>query len=94
MTADREQDDRTASSVDGLDVEGLEQVLVDLLIVKYPGIEQQDIDRMFWALDVGAMDQVEEIEADMAVKSARWRLAALDVDDDPGDPESSLVEQG
>lgn len=56
----------------------LEQILIDLLVVKYPGIEQRDIERLLQALDTGAVDRVERIEADMAVKSARWKRAAMD----------------
>ena len=58
----------------------LERVLVDLLSVKYPGIEQTDVERFFHALDAGNLDQVERIEADMAQKSAQWKLAALNLE--------------
>ena len=58
----------------------LERVLIDLLSVKYPGIEQTDIERFFHALDAGNLDQVERIEADMAQKSAQWKLAALNLE--------------
>ena len=61
------------------DVE-LERVLIDLLSVKYPGIEQTDIEHFFHALDAGNLDQVERIEADMAQKSAQWKLAALNLE--------------
>jgi hypothetical protein len=58
----------------------LEHVLIDLLSVKYPGIEQTDVERFFHALDAGNLDQVERIEADMAQKSAQWKLAALNLE--------------
>ena len=58
----------------------LEQVLIDLLTAKFPGIERADIDRFFRALDSGRLDQVAQIEADMAYKSAQWKLAARDLD--------------
>jgi hypothetical protein len=57
----------------------LEEILIELLIVKYPGIEQIDVERFFHALDVGDVEQVERIEADMAQKSARWTQAALNL---------------
>jgi hypothetical protein len=58
----------------------LEEVLVSLMVVKYPGIEQEDIDRFLLALDAGNIDQVGQVEADIAFKSAQWKLAALDMD--------------
>jgi len=72
-------EDKTRSSLDGLDVPALEQVLVDLLVVKYPGIEQSDVDRFLAALDHGRVDEVERVEADMALKSQRWQRAAQDL---------------
>ena len=57
----------------------LEEILIELLIVKYPGIEQADVEHFFHALDIGDVEQVERIEADMALKSARWTKAALDL---------------
>jgi hypothetical protein len=57
----------------------LERILIELLIVKYPGIEQIDLERFFHALDLGDVEQVERIEADMAEKTARWSQAALDL---------------
>ena len=65
--------------LDALPSGDLERILIELLIVKYPGIEQSDVERFFHALDVGDVEQVERIEADMALKSARWRQAALDL---------------
>lgn len=67
-------------SLDDMGIQDLEQVLVDLLIIKYPGVDEDDIVRMFEALRAGAMDQVGQIEADMAQKSARWSQAALDAE--------------
>jgi hypothetical protein len=57
----------------------LEEVLIDLLTVKYPGIEQADIDRFFHALDTGNVEQIEQTEADIAEKSALWQRAAMDL---------------
>ena len=65
--------------LDALPSGDLEHILIELLIVKYPGIEQTDVERFFHALDVGDVEQVEAIEADMALKSARWKRAALDL---------------
>jgi hypothetical protein len=58
----------------------LEEVLIDLLTVKYPGIEQADIDRFFHALDTGNVEQIEQTEADIAEKSALWQRAAMDLE--------------
>jgi hypothetical protein len=58
----------------------LEEILIDLLTVKYPGIEQDDIDRFFRALDSGKPDRIEQTEADIAEKSALWQRAALDLE--------------
>ena len=70
---------------DELDLEAmqnqqLEDILIDLLTVKYPGIEQADIDRFFRALDTGSLEQIEQTEADIAEKSALWQRAAVDLD--------------
>jgi hypothetical protein len=65
-------------SLDDMGIQELEQVLVDLLIIKYPGVAEGDIVRLFEALRAGAMDQVEQIEADMAFKSARWKQSVAD----------------
>ncbi len=67
-------------SLDEMGIQELEQVLVDLLIIKYPGVDEDDIVRLFEALRAGAIDQVGQIEADMALKSARWKQAAVDVE--------------
>lgn len=58
----------------------LEQMLVHMLIVKYPGIEQADIERLLKAIRIGDLERIGQTEADMAHKSARWMLAALDID--------------
>ena len=76
--------DPPSANLDDLDLNALpsgdlERILLELLIVKYPGIEQADVERFFQALDVGDLEQVERIEADMALKSARWKQAALDL---------------
>jgi hypothetical protein len=65
---------------DSLRTRELESILTSLLIVKYPGIEQADLDRFFEALGKLDLEKVEQIEADMAQKSARWMLAALDLE--------------
>jgi hypothetical protein len=67
------------TSLDGLGRTDLEQILVDLLIVRYPGIEEEDILRLFAALDHGGVGEVEQVEADMAQKSAQWQQAAQDL---------------
>ena len=72
--------DLARPSLSEMGIQDLEQVLVDLLIIKYPGVDEDDIVRMFEALRAGAMDQVGQIEADMAQKSARWSQAALDAE--------------
>jgi hypothetical protein len=58
----------------------LEQMLTRMLIVKYPGIEQQDIDRLFRAIDIGNLDLIAQTEADLAQKSARWMAAMMAFD--------------
>jgi hypothetical protein len=70
---------RSRLDLDALPRGDLEEILIELLIVKYPGIEQADVERFFHALDVGDVEQVERIEADIAQKSARWTQAALDL---------------
>jgi hypothetical protein len=64
--------------------EQLERILANLLTVKYPGIEQADIDRFFHALDTGSLEQIEQTEADIAEKSALWQRAAVDLDGQAG----------
>lgn len=58
----------------------LEKVLAQLLVVKYPGVEREDIEQFFKALTGGDIGGVEQVEADLAAKSARWKLAGLDLD--------------
>jgi hypothetical protein len=58
----------------------LEQMLIDLLTVKYPGIEHADIERFLHALDTGVVEQIEQTEADIAEKSALWQRAVLNLD--------------
>ena len=65
--------------LDALPKGDLEEILIELLIVKYPGIEQADVEQFFHALDIGDVELVERIEADMALKSAHWTRAALDL---------------
>ncbi len=70
--------------LDELDLEAmqarqLEEILTNLLTVKYPGIEQVDIERFFHALDTGNVEQIEQTEADIAEKSALWQRAVLDL---------------
>jgi hypothetical protein len=73
-------DDMDEWSLDDLSVGVLEEILVDLMIVKYPGIEQPDIDRLLSALRNGDLDFVSAIEAGVAEKSARWMRAIWDMD--------------
>jgi hypothetical protein len=68
--------------------EELEEVLIDTLIVKYPGIEQADIERLLHVLDTGSPEQIEQTEADIAEKSALWQRAVQALDD-PADSPSS-----
>jgi hypothetical protein len=63
-----------------LSVGVLEEVFADLMIIKYPGVEQADVVRLLGALNAGDLGLVEQIEADIAEKSARWMRAVLDVD--------------
>ena len=68
-------------SLSEMGIQDLEQVLVDLLIIKYPGVNEDDIVGLFQALRAGAMDEVGQIEADMAQKSAQWRQSGLNVEE-------------
>lgn len=58
----------------------LEEVLVDLMVVKYPGIEQADVERLLAALRDGDLGLVSHVEAGIALKSAQWLRAVLSVD--------------
>ena len=82
---EQEMDDRSDSgpnewSLSDLSVGVLEEILVDLMVVKYPGVEQSDLDRLLHALSEGDLAQVAEIEADIAQKSAEWMRAILGMD--------------
>jgi hypothetical protein len=68
-------------NLDDLSVGVLEEIFADLMVVKYPGVEQSDVERLLAALNDGDLGLVGEIEADIALKSARWMRAVLDVDD-------------
>jgi hypothetical protein len=68
-----------ALDLSALPSENLEEILFDLLVVKYPGIEQEDVARFLEAIESGNGEQVSRVEADLAVKSAQWKLAALDL---------------
>lgn len=70
--------------LDDMSVGVLEQVLFDLMVVKYPGVEQTDLERLLRALNGGDLAQVEDIEADIALKSAQWSRAVLDLDENDG----------
>jgi hypothetical protein len=72
--------------------EELKRVLVDVLTVKYPGIEQADIDRFLRALDTGNREQIEQTEADIAEKSALWQRAAEDLEGEAGLASGPAVE--
>ena len=71
-------------SLDDMSVELLEQVLFDLMVVKYPGVERADLARLLKALNGGDLARVEEIEADIALKSAQWSRAVLNLDEQDG----------
>lgn len=58
----------------------LEEMLVDLMVVKYPGIEQGDVERLLAALRDGDLGLVSHVEAGIALKSAQWLRAVLSVD--------------
>jgi len=67
-------------NLDDLSVGVLEEIFADLMVVKYPGVEQSDIERLLAALNDGDLGLAGQIEADIAQKSARWMRAVLDVD--------------
>jgi hypothetical protein len=71
---------RDELDLDQLPVEVLEQVLFDLMVIKYPGVEQPDLERLLKALSAGDLALVEEIEANIALKSAQWSQAVMDLD--------------
>ena len=68
-------------NLDDLSVGVLEEVFADLMIVKYPGVEQADVQRLLAALNDGDLVLVARVEADIAQKSAQWMRAVLDFDD-------------
>jgi hypothetical protein len=79
------EDGRACSGQGGLDldklpVEVLEQVLFDLMVIKYPGVEQPDLEQLLRALSAGDLALVAEIEANIALKSAQWSQAVIDLD--------------
>jgi len=55
-------------------------MLVDLMVAKYPGIEQADVERLLAALRDGDLGLVSHVEAGIALKSAQWLRAALSVE--------------
>ena len=67
-------------SLSDLSVGVLEEILIDLMVVKYPGVEQSDLDRLLHALSEGDLAIVAQIEADIAEKSAEWMRAILGMD--------------
>jgi hypothetical protein len=67
-------------SLSDLSVGVLEEMLIDLMVVKYPGVEQSDLDRLLHALSEGDLVVVAQIEADIAEKSAEWMRAILRMD--------------
>lgn len=77
-----EQPDRSPNewSLSDLSVSVLEEILIDLMVVKYPGVEQLDLDRLLHALSEGNLVIVAQIEADIAEKSAEWMQAVLGMD--------------
>lgn len=67
-------------SLEDLSTGVLEAMLMDLMVVKYPGIEQADIERLLAALRNGDVSLVSHVEAGIALKSAQWLRAVLSVD--------------
>jgi hypothetical protein len=72
----RESDDW---SLEDLSTGVLEGMLMDLMVVKYPGIERVDIERLLAALRNGDVGLVSHVEAGIALKSAQWLRAVLSV---------------
>ena len=68
-------------NLDDLSVGVLEEVFADLMIVKYPGVEQADVERLLAALNKGDLALVARVEADIAEKSAQWMRAVMNFDD-------------
>jgi len=67
-------------SLKDLSTSVLEEMLVDLMVAKYPGIEQADVERLLAALRDGDLGLVSHVEAGIALKSAQWLRAALSVE--------------
>ena len=67
-------------SLSDLSTSVLEEMLVDLMVAKYPGIEQADMERLLAALRDGDLGLVSHVEAGIALKSAQWLRAALSVE--------------
>jgi hypothetical protein len=66
-------------SLEDLSTGVLEAMLMDLMVVKYPGIERVDIERLLAALRNGDVGLVSHVEAGIALKSAQWLRAVLSV---------------
>ena len=67
-------------SLKDLSTSVLEEMLVDLMVAKYPGIEQADVERLLAALRDGDLSLVSHVEAGIALKSAQWLRAAVSVE--------------
>ena len=67
-------------SLSDLSTSVLEEMLVDLMVAKYPGVEQADVERLLAALRAGDLGLVSHVEAGIALKSAQWLRAVLSVD--------------
>ncbi len=67
-------------SLSDLSTSVLEAMLVDLMVAKYPGVEQADVERLLAALRDGDLGLVSHVEAGIALKSAQWLRAVLSVD--------------
>jgi hypothetical protein len=67
-------------SLSDLSTSVLEEMLVDLMVAKYPGVEQADVERLLAALRDGDLGLVSYVEAGIALKSAQWLRAVLSVD--------------
>ena len=67
-------------SLSDLSTSVLEEMLMDLMVAKYPGVEQTDVERLLAALRDGDLGLVSHVEAGIALKSAQWLRAVLSVD--------------
>jgi hypothetical protein len=88
-SAKRPPDRSDELDLEAMEPQELEKILTDTLTVKYPGIEQADIERYLRALDSGDPEQVEQTEADLAEKSALWQRAALELENKEDGPHSA-----